>query len=93
MTEGESTDCPGEALVLGDVCDVERLHCVFDVLGVHVVDLTDITVPEEKHIKHKQLLSPTMNNLVKTPWSPGLISSTPVGHMLAPHVPKKKSSS
>lgn len=43
------TDCPGEALVLGDVHDVERLHGVFNILGVHVVNLTDITVPEETH--------------------------------------------
>lgn len=47
--KGKGTDCPGEALVLGDVCDVERLHGVFNVLSIHVVNLTDITVPEEKH--------------------------------------------
>lgn len=41
------TDRPGEALVLGDVCDAERLHGVFYILCVHVVNLTDITVPEE----------------------------------------------
>lgn len=44
-----STDRPGEALVLGDVCNVERLHGVFNILGVHVVNLTDITVPEVTH--------------------------------------------
>lgn len=38
---------PGEALVLGDVGDVEGLHGVFDVLGVHVVDLTDVVIPAE----------------------------------------------
>lgn len=43
------TDCPGEALVLGNICDVERLHCVFNVLSVHVVNLANVTVPEEKH--------------------------------------------
>lgn len=36
-------------MVLGDVRDVERLHGVFNILGVHVVNLTDITVPEETH--------------------------------------------
>lgn len=36
-------------MVLGDVHDVERLHGVFNILGVHVVNLTDITVPEETH--------------------------------------------
>lgn len=45
------TDRPGEALVLGDICDVERLHGVLDILAVHVVNLTDITVPEETNNK------------------------------------------
>lgn len=49
MKKRKDTDCPGEALVLGDVCDVERLHGVFNILGVHVVNLTDITVPVETH--------------------------------------------
>lgn len=43
------TDCPGEALVLGHVCNVERLHGVLDILSIHVVDLADITVPAETH--------------------------------------------
>lgn len=34
-------------MVLGDICNVERLHGVFNILGVHVVNLTDITVPVE----------------------------------------------
>lgn len=41
------TNRPGETLVLGDVSNVERLHGVFDVLGVHVVNLTDVAVPAE----------------------------------------------
>lgn len=41
------TDCPGEALVLGHVCDVERQHGVLDVLSVHVVNLADVAVPAE----------------------------------------------
>lgn len=47
------TDCPGESLVLGDVCNVERLHGVFDILGVHVVDLTDVTLSEKKQQQKK----------------------------------------
>lgn len=38
---------PGETLVLGDVSNVEGLHGVFDVLGVHVVNLTDVAIPAE----------------------------------------------
>lgn len=43
------TDCPGEALVLGHVGNVERLHGVLDILSIHVVNLADITVPAETH--------------------------------------------
>lgn len=41
------TDCPGEALVLGHVSDVERQHGVLDILSVHVVNLADVAVPAE----------------------------------------------
>lgn len=40
-----STDRPGKALVFGDVRDVQRLHGVLYILGVHVVYLTHVTVP------------------------------------------------
>jgi hypothetical protein len=40
-----STDHPGKALVFGDVRDVQRLHGVLYILGVHVVYLTHVTVP------------------------------------------------
>lgn len=46
-TKKRHTDCPRETLVLGDVGNVERLHGVFDILGIHVVNLLDFTVPEE----------------------------------------------
>lgn len=36
-------------LVLGDVSNVERLHSVFNILTIQIVNLTDIMVPEEKH--------------------------------------------
>ena len=43
-SEEQESDRPGKALILGDVCDVEGLSGVLHVLGVHVVDLTDVTL-------------------------------------------------
>lgn len=55
---------PGKALVLGDVGNVERLHGVFDVLGVHVVNLTDVAVPEETQTPSQPIMQNEMKLLV-----------------------------
>lgn len=44
----DHTDHPREALVLGDIADVKWLNGVFDILCIHVVYLTDITISGEK---------------------------------------------
>lgn len=44
-------------MVLGDVCDVERLHGVFNILAVHVVNLTDVTAPEETHNNNNNFIT------------------------------------
>lgn len=41
------THCPRKPLVLGDICDVQRLHSVLNILSVHVVNLVDVTFPAE----------------------------------------------
>lgn len=48
-----STDRPGEALVLGDVSDVERQHGVSDILSIQVINLSAVTVPEKKNTKFR----------------------------------------
>lgn len=45
-----STDRPGEALVLGHVCNVERLHAALHILSIHVVDLAQVLVPANTHL-------------------------------------------
>lgn len=50
-------------MVLGDVGDVERLHGVFDVLGIHVVNLTDVAVPEEKQTPSQPIMQNEMKLL------------------------------
>lgn len=45
--QGSSTHRPGQPFVLGDVGDVEWLHSVLDVLGVHVVDSARVSLPVE----------------------------------------------
>lgn len=49
----KSTDRPRKALVLGDIGNVQRLHGVFNILGVHIVNLAVIVAPEKKHTKRK----------------------------------------
>lgn len=41
------THCPRKPLVLCDICDVQRLHSVLNILSVHVVNLVDVTFPVE----------------------------------------------
>lgn len=71
------TDRPRKALVLGDIGNVQRLHGVFNILGVHIVNLAVIVAPEKKHTKRKSF---TTKHLVSS--SLGIIHWTLVDTMI-----------